>query len=557
MKQPSNGNLPYFRNLRVQVSAIYLVSSLLVICFMGYILYASISGIFMDMSLKTTTEAVERSAGNIEVYIAKLKTLSRVVSSHSDVKTYLAEGTGESRRRTLELIDQLLQSDPYLASIIIVSQDGRIVSNEAALDMTVSKNMMQESWYKQASSSNQMPVLTSIRQQGFTMDKADWVISISQEITDQNGRNMGVVLMDVRYQAIEGFLEKLNLGSSGYVFILNDADQVVYHKDTRYFEDDKLRQELVKISQMQAGYDRGMGMLTQHYAIQQTNWTLVGLSSLDELKQIQRHIMETLVLIGLVLFAVVLGSGLFMAKRFAAMSAEIEQLMAAVAENEKYLRGYELSALHSQINPHFLYNTLDTIVWMAEFGDSKQVIAITKALAQFFRLSLNQGRDMVSLMDELAHVTEYLFIQKARYGEQLDYELDWRQLPDKPERLEVPKIILQPIVENAIYHGIRELDHPGKVWITAERDADRLVLTVKDNGVGFSPDAPSKDVSNNKVRLGGVGLDNVNKRLKLYYGERFGLHTHSEIGVGTTVTLELPYRILSAHDEDREEGDRL
>lgn len=552
MKQPSNGNFPYFRNLRVQVSAIYLVSSLLVICFMGYILYASISGIFMDMSLKTTTEAVERSAGNIEVYIAKLKTLSHVVSSHSDVKTYLAEGTGESRRRTLELIDQLLQSDPYLASIIIVSQDGRIVSNEASLDMTVSKNMMQESWYKQASSSNQMPVLTSIRQQGFTMDKADWVISISQEITDQNGRNMGVVLMDVRYQAIEGFLEKLNLGSSGYVFILNDADQVVYHKDTRYFEDDRLRQELVKISQMQAGYDRGMGMLTQHYAIQQTNWTLVGLSSLDELKQIQRHIMETLVLIGLVLFAVVLGSGLFMAKRFAAMSAEIEQLMAAVAENEKYLRGYELSALHSQINPHFLYNTLDTIVWMAEFGDSKQVIAVTKALAQFFRLSLNQGRDMVSLMDELAHVTEYLFIQKARYGEQLDYELDWRQLPDEPKRLEVPKIILQPIVENAIYHGIRELDHPGKVWITAERDADRLVLTVKDNGVGFSPDAPSKDVSNNKVRLGGVGLDNVNKRLKLYYGERYGLYTRSEIGVGTTVTLELPYRMLSAQDEDRE-----
>ncbi len=543
MKQPSNGNFPYFRNLRVQISAIYLISSLLVICFMGYILYASISGIFMDMSLKTTTEAVERSAGNIEVYIAKLKTLSHVVSGNSDVKSYLAEGTGESRLRSLELIDQLLQSDPYLASIIIVSQDGRIVSNEASLDMTVSQNMMNESWYKQACSSNQMPVLTSIRQQGFTMDKADWVISISQEITDQNGRNMGVVLMDVRYQAIEGFLEKLNLGSSGYVFILNDENQVVYHKDTKYFENDKLRQELVKISQMQAGYDQGMGMLTQHYSIKQTNWTLVGLSSLDELKQIQRHIMETLFLIGLVLFAVVLFSGLFMAKRFAAMSEEIEQLMATISEKEQYLRGYELSALHSQINPHFLYNTLDTIVWMAEFNDSKKVIAITKALAQFFRLSLNQGRDMVSLMDELAHVTEYLFIQKERYGEQLDYELDWHQLKDLPEQIEVPKIILQPIVENAIYHGIRELDHPGKVWVTAQQETDILVLTVRDNGVGFLPNAQNKD--KDKIRLGGVGLDNVNQRLKLCYGEVYGLQTSSEIGVGTVVTLRLPYRLMT------------
>ena len=230
---------------------------------------------------------------------------------------------------------------------------------------------------------------------------------------------MGVVLIDVHYKAIEGFLEKLNLGSGGYVFILNDANQVVYHPDTQYFQKDTLKQELVKISQMKPGYEPSMGMLTQHYNIAHTNWTLVGLSSLDELKQIQRHILETLVLIGLVLFAVVLGSGLFMAKRFAAMSTEIEQLMKTLTENEKYLRGYELSALHSQINPHFLYNTLDTIVWMAEFNDSQKVIAITKSLAQFFRLSLNQGRDKVSLMDELSHVTEYLFIQKERYGEQL------------------------------------------------------------------------------------------------------------------------------------------
>ena len=119
--------------------------------------------------------------------------------------------------------------------------------------------------------------------------------------------------------------------------------------------------------------------------------------------------------------------------------------------------------------------------------------------------------------------------------------------------MEVPKIILQPIVENAIYHGIRELDHPGKVWITAKREADILILDVRDNGVGFSQTTERQD--NSKVRLGGVGLDNVNQRLKLYYGEAYGLAIHSELGTGTTVTLKLPYRFLAVKVDDHLEGD--
>lgn len=137
------------------------------------------------------------------------------------------------------------------------------------------------------------------------------------------------------------------------------------------------------------------------------------------------------------------------------MTLKIRDLMDDISSKEKYLRTYEINALYSQINPHFLYNTLDTIIWMAEFGESEKVIDITKSLASFFRLSLSKGDEMISLEDELNHAREYLFIQKQRYEDRLEYEFS---VDEELLQMMVPKIILQPLVENAIYHGIRELE---------------------------------------------------------------------------------------------------
>lgn len=585
MKKSWRSPFTLMNTLKVQIAVYFLAASLILMVMMGTVLYYSISSIILNNSLKNTISSVEQSGNYIEVYIEKLKLVSKMIAENPETENYLRTQSKESRSNILTMINTALGTDSFLTSIILVTKDGHIVSNEKVLDMTISSDMTKQAWYQAASNSHQMPVLTSIRQQAFTMDKENWVISIGQEITDKNGINQGVLLIDIRYKVIENYLKNLSLGKNGYAFILNDANEVVYHPDRQFFNDASKRQSLIKINNMQDGYDAQMGMLTHHYKIPQTNWTLVGLSSLDDLVSIRRQIVETLVMVGIVLFGIVIGSGLFIAGRitnpikdleiamqqveeglytlkvdekgcfeakslaqhFNVMTAEIQGLMEKISEKEQFLRKSEIESLYSQINPHFLYNTLDTIVWMAEFNDSEKVIAVTKALAQFFRLSLNQGNEMITLENEMEHVTQYLLIQQHRYGEQLRYDIN---LPTPLKHLLIPKIILQPIVENAIYHGLREADRPGFIEISAEleresdneneakTDSDILLLRISDNGVGFDPAVKAKE----SVKLGGVGLENVDKRIKLYYGETFGLAINSTLGKGTTVTIKLPYK---------------
>jgi len=214
--------------------------------------------------------------------------------------------------------------------------------------------------------------------------------------------------------------------------------------------------------------------------------------------------------------------------------------MGQVSENEKYLRTYEINALHSQINPHFLYNTLDTIVWMAEFGDSDKVIEITKSLAQFFRLSLSKGDERITVENEIDHAKQYLFIQQQRYQDKLTYSF---QVDENTLKFKVPKIILQPIVENALYHGIREMDRPGHIKVKVWRDNQALYMEVADNGVGFELKGKGFEEgllpSSTKTKLGGVGLTNVDKRIHLYDGEGYGLSIQSVMGEGTKVLLKL------------------
>lgn len=574
---------PKLNSLQVQISLNFLSAGLALILIMGAVLYYTLSGILLRTELDNTVAAVQRSGNYIEVYISKLKGLSEIVATAPDTTRWLQSGAG--REGVAQLIRTVLDTDPALASIVLVSKSGEIISNEKNLDMTVSSDMMKEPWYVKAVHSQSMPVLTSVRQQEFSMDKNTWVISVSREITDGAGNNLGVLLIDIRYQVLESFLAGLNLGSTGYPFILNSEDAVVYHPDTGYFEDPAKTQKLVEISRMKDGYDARLGILTHHTQINGTNWTLVGLSSLDSLGVLRRQLMEILLLTGAILSCIVLGSGLMTARKIVApihtlqqaMAAvesgmprveiaensftevrdltvhynhaltKVQELMARMTEKEQALREAEIKSLYGQINPHFLYNTLDTIVWMAEFHDSEKVIETTKALGRFFRLSLSAGNDLIPLRDEAEQVAQYLFIQKQRYGERLTYAI---AIDPSHAHYTVPKLILQPIVENAVYHGIRELDAVGCIEIRSAREGEDLILTVADNGVGFD----SSKRKETDIKLGGVGIDNVHRRLQLYYGERYGVEVSSVVGEGTVVRLRLPIGASDSRGNSTEAG---
>ena len=228
-----------FKTLKVQIALYFLITSLVLIMLVGSVFYFSTSSIILADKLDGTKVSVEQSGQYIEVYIEKLKVLAELIAKNTDTKMYLSNQNQISHSRVTSLITNILSSDKSLVSIVIVGKNGDLLSNETSLDMSVSEDMMKEEWYVGAINSDQMPVLTSARQQKFSMDKESWVISISQEIVDEKGSNIGVVLLDIKYEGIEDYLKNMNLGKTGYSFIINSDMNVVYHPDTSYFEDRK------------------------------------------------------------------------------------------------------------------------------------------------------------------------------------------------------------------------------------------------------------------------------------------------------------------------------
>ena len=226
------------------------------------------------------------------------------------------------------------------------------------------------------------------------------------------------------------------------------------------------------------------------------------------------------------------------------MAGRLQDLIDENRREQENLKKSELRALQAQINPHFLYNTLDAIVWLAEAGQSREVIHITRALSDFFRISLSQGKDWIPLSEEIKHLTGYLTIQKIRYRDILDYQIE---IPDELGSCQVLKLLLQPLVENAIYHGIKHRRGRGLVKVTGRMEGAWLILQVQDNGAGMSPERLMQvrdGLCGDGGESAGYGLFNVNKRIQLYYSQPQGVWIESQVGEGTTVTLKLPVRSL-------------
>ncbi len=237
-----------------------------------------------------------------------------------------------------------------------------------------------------------------------------------------------------------------------------------------------------------------------------------------------------------------------LAESFNDMTKRIKNLVETNKQSEQAKRRFELKSLQAQINPHFLYNTLDSIVWMAEAEMNDEVVEMTDSLAKLFRISINRGSEFVTVAQELEHIESYLKIQKLRYGEKLNYEIEADQ---SLLTCRIVKIIIQPIVENAIYHGIKKLATPGMIWIQVKDLGDRIEIMIQDNGVGMEEETMQKLLNRHAhtgTSKGGIGVNNVDQRIKLYYGDEYGVHIESEVFEGTTITLTVPK--VYAKEED-------
>lgn len=226
---------------------------------------------------------------------------------------------------------------------------------------------------------------------------------------------------------------------------------------------------------------------------------------------------------------------------FNEMIIHITNLLNKIKEDEKVLHKTELELLQAQINPHFLYNTFDSIIWLAETHCYDDVVNMVSSLSTFFRNSLNKGQDIITLEDEEKQVCSYLEIQKIRYSDILEYEIN---IPKDLLGYSLPKLTLQPLVENALYHGIKNKRGMGKILISGSENETDIILSVKDNGIGISA-SHLRDLCAGiyEDKHTGLGLVNVHKRLKLYCGEEYGLVFESIEGEGTEVIIHIPKQI--------------
>lgn len=231
---------------------------------------------------------------------------------------------------------------------------------------------------------------------------------------------------------------------------------------------------------------------------------------------------------------------------FNIMIGKIKELLDSKIKEQENLKKAEFRTLQAQITPHFLYNTLDTIIWLAEAKKTNEVIEIVSALSSFFRIALSKGQDWITIRDEVEHTRSYLTIQKMRYRDILDYELE---VDEDILDSTILKLTLQPLVENALYHGIKNKRKGGVIVVRVKKaDPDSVLIEVQDDGIGFTPfrlarvEQEMNDESSEMVKLkeSGFGLENVNKRIKLYYGKTYGLSIKSEYRVGAQVSLLIP-----------------
>ena len=419
-----------------------------------------------------------------------------------------------------------------------------------------------------------------------------WVVTLSHPVYLEGREEPDCVFfIDLNYRLLRDLCDNNSLGLNSYVFIVDGQGRIIYHPKQQLLLRNLTTEKIDEVMQWGEGYFiAGEGNERQLYTIsksEQTGWSVVGVVSFSSLMPLQNEtqLMYLLLAGGLILFGILFAMLLtgaitkpirelcdamrqvergnfekasiqnipgneigVLGNSFNIMISRIHQLMDENIREQQQKRKSELKALRNQINPHFLYNTLDSIIWMAEGGKNKEVVMMTSSLAKLLRQSISNEDEMIPLWKEIEYTKSYLTIQKMRYKDKLEYRIEVE--PDICQE-ETVKLVLQPLVENAIYHGIKYKEGKGLIEIRGCRVGTDIVLEVRDDGKGMDPDTLAhifeKHVRDTKSN--GVGVQNVQERIRLFYGAEYGLSFESEPGRGTLAVIRLPGRKEAEPDE--------
>ena len=403
-----------------------------------------------------------------------------------------------------------------------------------------------------------------------------WVVTVAARVYAACFGRPVYVAMDIPFSKIAAYVNQVGIGQHGYCYVTGTGGGIIYHPQQQLLFSG-LKDELLPPEKLSDGTFVEQNTIYTVQALEDRQWSVVGVSMMDELAAVQEGevilifcaVAACVLLVTLLLLAILSKTvsrpirGLVKAMKefernaesfqynavsgvreisvlsesFGHMVMRIQALVEKVKNEEITLRKTELKALQAQINPHFLYNTLDSIQWMCEQGKMQESVQMVSALAKLFRISINRGSELVTVEQELNHAKSYLLIQSFRYRNQFRYRFE---VDDSVLQYLCNKITIQPLVENAIYHGIDRMIDEGEIIIRAKSDGDDVVFEVCDNGIGMTADQCRQILLKDVSGSGGIGIKNVNDRLQIYFGAQYGLKIHSVLDEGTTVTVRFP-----------------
>ena len=530
--------------------------------------------IFIDIYRRSMVRSVRTSSGQITEQVANV--VGDYMADIRDSMQKLREAYRLPSEEADAQIGAFVQARPDITAVTVYdAETGELLgawTGSQTLKTQIRTNL---SFDPEALPEDGALRISAPHVESFFESSYPWVVSISARMRGADGAER-VLVMDSRFSEIASYIDNVGIGRHGYCFIMNGDGSIVYHPQQQLIFAGLKEENTALLEQADAGTLEQDGVIYTIREHADSSWRIIAVSFVDEV--ISEGLFYCIFLLSalllLVVFAALLSSFVFsrmisgpinrltgamrafeqdaegfrfrpvggsremqeLSDAFGQMVLRIQELMQQVRNEEIVLRKTELRALQAQINPHFLYNTLDSIAWMCEDGRSKEAVSMVNALARLFRISISKGHELIPVAKEVEHAKSYLQIQKFRYKDQFDYAFE---VEEGCSAYYCNKITLQPLIENAIYHGLNRMIDEGFILIRIYEEGEELVFCVEDNGVGMTEEQCAAILTADSGQ-GGIGMKNVNDRVKIYFGAQYGMKIESEPDVGTKVYIRMP-----------------
>lgn len=583
MARPKGTRVFENTSIRYTIFTYFTVTALVAILLIGISLYSRLAGQLTATIQEENQAVVTQVNRSVDSYLRTIMKLSDSLY-YGVIKN--ADMSADSVNSEITLLYD--NNKDNISNIALLTKEGELLEAVPAARLKTGMDVTEEDWFVNTLERTDnlhfsMPHVQYIFDNNENQYR--WVITLSRavEITQGTSTEQGVLLLDISYGSLQQLLDNISLGNGGYLYLINGAGELIYHPQMQLIDSGFATENNLAAAGYQDGnYQEtylGEARDVTVKSVGYTGWKIIGVAPEKgfALNNLKTKLFVVFVLAFFLFILAVINAYIsskittpiqeleksvnaleagdldtevytggsyeirHLGRSIGHMAGQIKVLMDDIVAEHESKRKSEFDTLQSQINPHFLYNTLDIIVWMIENEQKAEAVKVVTALARFFRISLSKGKSIIPVRDELEHVRNYLMIQQMRFKNKFTYTIE-----ADPGTLELAslKLMLQPLVENAVYHGMEFMDGDGEVVVRAKREGDDLWLTVRDNGLGMTKEqvesllSESPHVTSRKGS--GIGVKNVNERIRLYFGEQYGLQIDSEPDEGTLIRIHLP-----------------